>query len=284
MPRIEPAIEPGLYLVATPIGQLADITLRALDVLRSADLVACEDTRMTGRLLRRHGIKARLTPYHEHNAARARPALLAKLRVGGTVALVSDAGTPLISDPGYKLVEACIAEDIVIAVVPGASAALAALLLSGLPTDRFFFAGFLPNRTAARRSALREMATIPGTLIFFESGRRLASSLADMAAVLGDRPAAVARELTKRFEEVRRDHLPALANTYADRGAPKGEIVVVVGPPLAAAEVDDAVLDGELQQALGDHSVRDAADMVAAATGLPRRRVYSRALALSRRQ
>ena len=276
-----PRLAPGLYLVATPIGNMADITLRALDVLRGADLVACEDTRLTGRLLQRHGISARLTPYHEHNAERALPGLLARLRAGGAVALVSDAGTPLVSDPGYRLVGAVIAEGIAVTAVPGPSAAVTALLLSGLPPDRFLFGGFLPARAAARRTALQELAAVPATLVLYESPQRLAASLADMVTVLGDRPAAVARELTKLFEEVRRGSLATLAAHYAAAGPPKGEVVVTVGGPLPA-ETAPADVDAMLLRALQEGSLKEAAAHVAAATGLPRRAVYTRALALQK--
>src|SRR5690606_7848085 len=227
MPATE--LEPALYLVATPIGNASDLTLRAIETLRGADVIACEDTRLTGRLLARHGIRDRLIPYHEHNAAQARPAILERLRRGEAIALVSDAGTPLISDPGYKLVEEAIAAGLKVTAVPGPSAILTALQLSGLPSDRFMFAGFLPPRLAARRKAIGELADIPATLILFESPRRLADCLADLAAVLGDRSAAVARELTKLFEEVRRGTLGSLANQYAAEDPPKGEIVIVVG-------------------------------------------------------
>ena len=274
---------PGLYLVATPIGNLGDISIRAIATLRAADVVACEDTRMTSRLLQRYGIETRMVPYHEHNAERARPALLARLRDGGRIALVSDAGTPLISDPGYKLVAAALAEGLPVTGVPGASAALTALQLSGLPPDRFLFAGFLPSRSAARRTALQEIAAVPATLVLYESPQRLPESLVDMIAVLGDRPAAVARELTKRFEEVRRATLAELAAHYATAGPPRGEVVVVVGPPLAAPPAA-ADLDALLRAALADRSVREAAAQVAAATGLPRRTVYARALALQREE
>jgi 16S rRNA (cytidine1402-2'-O)-methyltransferase len=274
----------GLHIVATPIGNAADITLRALEVLRAADLVACEDTRVTGNLLTRYGIATRRLAYNDHNAERVRPLLLARLRRHERVALVSDAGTPLISDPGYKLVRDVIAEGLPVTMVPGASAPLAALALSGLPSDRFLFAGFLPNRSAARRQALAELAAVPATLILFESARRLDASLADMAAVLGDRPAAVARELTKRFEEVRRDSLAALAAHYGAAGPPKGEVVVVIGPPATAPRQDAAsgaaALDDMLREALAGASLRDAAAAVAIASGLPRRAVYARALAL----
>ena len=272
----------GLYLVATPIGNTADITLRALDVIARADTLACEDSRVTGKLLARHGIKARLTPYHDHNAATARPRLLAKLAAGESVALVSDAGTPLISDPGYKLVRAALDKGIAVTTVPGASAVLSALTLSGLPSDRFFFGGFLPAKRAGRRKAIAELAAIPATLVFFESMPRLAACLADLAALLGNREAAVARELTKMFEEVRRGALADLAAGYAEQGPPKGEAVIVIGPP-AREKADAEGLETKLTRALAEMSVRDAASLVAAETGLPRRQVYVRALALARR-
>ena len=276
-------LEPGLYLVATPIGNARDITLRALDVLAGAQVVACEDTRTTAKLLGMHGVAARLTAYHEHNAARVRPALLARLARGEAVALVADAGTPLISDPGYRLVAAARDAGVAVTAVPGASAPLAALCVSGLPTDRFLFAGFLPARRAARRRGLEALATVDATLLMFESARRLAGSLADMADVLGPREAAVARELTKRFEEVRRGPLGELAAHYADAGPPKGEVVVVVGPP-GPREFDDETVDARLREALAENSVRDAAASVSAMTGLPRRGLYARALALSDRR
>lgn len=282
----ERTLPSGLHIVATPIGNAADITLRALDTLRDVDLIACEDTRVTGNLLIRYGIATRRLAYNDHNAERVRPLLLERMRRNERVALVSDAGMPLVSDPGYKLVRAAIAEGLPVTTVPGASAPLAALALSGLPSDRFLFAGFLPNRSAARRHELSELAGVPATLILFESARRLGAALADMAAVLGDRPAAVAREMTKRFEDVRRDSLTALAAHYAAAGPPRGEIVVVIGPPATATAADDAAavitLDDMLRDALAGASLRDAAAAVAIASGLPRRAVYARALALSR--
>lgn len=274
-------IAPGLYLVSTPIGNLGDISRRAVETLAGADLVACEDTRMTGKLLSLLGIAASLTPYHEHNAERARPAILAKLRNGAAVALVSDAGTPLLSDPGFRLVRACREEGIPVTSIPGASALLPAVQLSGLPCDRFLFAGFLPNKTVARRKMLGELAAVPATLVFYESPQRLAESLADMEAVLGMREAAVVRELTKLHEEVRRATLQQLAAHYAESGPPKGEVAVVVGPPGAAAAPTESDLDALLARALETQSVREAAAGVAAATGLPRRQVYARALELS---
>jgi 16S rRNA (cytidine1402-2'-O)-methyltransferase len=278
-----PPLAPGLYLVATPIGNAEDMTLRALRTLRQAALIACEDTRVSGKLMQRYGITTRRIAYHDHNAETMRPQLLSRLRAGETVALISDAGTPLVSDPGFKLVQAALAQGSVVTTVPGASAPLAALLLSGLPADRFLFAGFLPPRQAARRAALAELAAVPATLIFFESAPRLAPALADMAAVLGDRPAAVARELTKLFEEVRRASLEALAAHYRAAGPPRGELVVLIGPPGAPgpAKADD--VDAALAAALRSMSLRDASLAVAAATGLPRRQVYARALTLAAR-
>lgn len=274
-------LSPGLYLVATPIGNIRDVTLRALDVLAGADILACEDTRVTAKLLRLYGITAAQTfPYHEHNAEKVRPKLMARLRDGASVALVSDAGTPLVSDPGYKLVREAVGGGIPVHAVPGASAALAALVSSGLPTDRFLFAGFPPPRQAARRDVFAALSRIPASLVFFESARRLAASLADMAAAFGPRPAAVARELTKLHEEVRHDTVEGLARHYAEAGPPKGEVVIVVAPPVPGAGSED--IDSLLRDALSLMSLRDAASAVSAATGRPRREVYARALALAR--
>jgi 16S rRNA (cytidine1402-2'-O)-methyltransferase len=280
-----PGLAPGLYLVATPIGNARDITLRALDVLAAADLLAAEDTRRTRHLLEIHGLRRdarRLVAYHDHNGAAQRPRLLAALAEGRSVALVSDAGTPLVADPGYRLAAEAITAGHPVFPVPGPSALLAALAVAGLPTDRFCFAGFLPPRAAARRRALAELAAVPATLVFYESPRRLSGSLADMATVLGaERPAAVCRELTKRFEETRRAGLGELAAHYAAAPEPKGEVVVLAGPP-AAAPPDSAVLDAALAAALASGSVKDAAATVAGALGLPRREVYARALELAR--
>ena len=269
----------GLTLVATPIGNLGDISARALEVLKGADLIACEDTRTTGRLLTLLGVSAPLTPYHDHNADQARPALLARLRQGDKVALVSDAGTPLISDPGWRLVRDCRAEGIRVTAVPGASAVLTALQLSGLPSDRFLFAGFLPNRGSARRQVARELSLVPATLIFYESPNRLADSLADLAAVLGSREAAVARELTKLYEEVVTGDLFELSNRYAEQGPPKGEIVIVVAPPAGTVATADEEIDARLdEEVAAGASVKDAAALVAAETGHPKREIYARAL------
>ncbi|HTV90433.1 MAG TPA: 16S rRNA (cytidine(1402)-2'-O)-methyltransferase [Stellaceae bacterium] len=277
------ALAAGLHLVATPIGNLGDITLRALWVLRRADRILCEDTRVTARLLARYDIKTPLAPYHDHNAERVRPAVLAALRAGATLALVSDAGTPLVSDPGYKLVRAAVAEDLPVSAAPGPSAVLTALILSGLPPDVFLFAGFLPPRPAGRRRALMQWASLAATLIFFEAPSRLAAALADMAAILGDRPAAVARELTKRHEAMQRGRLAQLAEHYRDAGAPRGEAVIVVGPPEAAtATAADADIDARLATLLARHSLRDAVALLADESGLGRRAVYARALAVQR--
>ncbi|MEX2642620.1 MAG: 16S rRNA (cytidine(1402)-2'-O)-methyltransferase [Acetobacterales bacterium] len=273
----------GLVVVATPIGNLEDLGARAARALRTADVVACEDTRTSGRLLAHLGAATPRVAYHEHNAERMRPILMKRLKAGETVALVSDAGTPLISDPGFKLVRACFQAGIVVTTVPGPSAVLAALVLAGLPTDRFYFGGFLPPKSAARRRSLEEVAALQATLLFFESAQRLPASLADMAASLGDRPAAVAREMTKLYEEVRRDGLAALAAHYAGAGPPKGEVVVVVAPPAAAETPSEETLDTRLKALLDRGvSVRDAAATVASETGAPRRALYARALALGR--
>jgi len=275
-------LEPGLYVTATPIGNLADVTLRALAVLRGADIIACEDTRVTARLLARHGIDTPLAVYHEHNAARVRPVLLARLAGGGRVALVSDAGTPLISDPGYRLVREARVQGSAVFPIPGPSAVMAALSAAGLPTDRFLFGGFLPPRRAARRAALAEFVAIRATLVFFESAQRLPETLADMAAVLGSREAVVCRELTKLYEEFRRGPLTDLAVAYGAAGPPRGEVVVVLGPPEAEA-VSDADIDQLLREALVRSGPSEAARDVAAATGRSRRDLYRRALALGPR-
>lgn len=270
----------GLYLVATPIGNLADISLRALEVLAGCDVIACEDTRVTRKLTERYGIETRLTPYHEHNAAEARPKLLARLAGGQTIALVSDAGTPLISDPGYKLVRAASEAGHAVIAVPGASAVLTALSAASLPTDRFFFEGFLPPKQAARQKRIAALASIPATLVLFESGPRLPAALADLAAGLGPRAAAICRELTKLHEEIRRDDLANLAHHYGAGGETRGEIVIVIAPPADdAAKVND--VDELLRSALIRVSVKDAVGEVALATGRPRREVYQRALALA---
>jgi 16S rRNA (cytidine1402-2'-O)-methyltransferase len=270
-----------LYLVATPIGNLGDITLRALEILRGADLIACEDTRITRRLLSHYGVATPTTAYHDHNAPTALPRLIKRLQKGEIVALVSDAGTPLVSDPGYRLVQTAISEGIPVTTAPGPVAAIAALTLAGLPTDSFLFAGFLPAKQGARRHRLEALSGVPAALIFYESPRRVPATLAEMADCLGDRPAAVVREITKLYEEVRRGSLGELAAAFAQSGPPRGEVVLVVGPPAPQAGVDDTKLDTMLDQALETMSLRDAVDHVTAASGRQRRDVYQRALALS---
>jgi 16S rRNA (cytidine1402-2'-O)-methyltransferase len=275
-------IAPGLHVVATPIGNLRDITLRALATLAAADAVLAEDTRVSRNLLAHYGIATPLVAYHEHNAAVMRPILLARLQKGDKLALISDAGTPLVSDPGFKLVAEALAANIPVTSAPGPSAVLAALVVAGLPTDRFFFEGFLPAKSGARRARIAELAAIPGTLVLFESPRRLAETLADLATVLGSRQAAVARELTKHFESVRRGGLEALAADYEREGPPKGEIVLLVAPPdQDAPALDGDALDEKIRIALERHSLKDAASVVAADTGQPRRKVYARALEIS---
>lgn len=274
-------LRPGLYIVATPIGNARDITLRALDVLAGAAAIAAEDTRVARRLLDIHGVRApALVRYDEHAAARARPGLLARLDAGEAVALTTDAGTPMVSDPGYRLIRAAIAAGHRIVPIPGASAALAALTLAGLPSDRFLFAGFPPARSGQRRQWLAELAETPATLIFFESVRRLAASLADMAAVLGEREACVGRELTKLYEEARRGSLAELAAHYGEAGPPKGEATVVVGPPAPKAAPAQADVDTLLATLLEEMSVKDAARTAADRTGLGRGGLYRRALEL----
>jgi 16S rRNA (cytidine1402-2'-O)-methyltransferase len=272
---------PGLYLVATPIGNLGDVTLRALETLAGVEMVACEDSRVTRRLFERYGITTPLITYHDHNAESVRPKVLARLAAGAAVALVSDAGTPLISDPGFKLVQAAQAAGHVVTALPGASAVLVALTASGLPTDRFYFEGFLPPREAARRSRIDELAGMPATLVLFETGPRIAAMLDDLAAALGARPAAVCRELTKLHEEIRHGDLGTLAQAYRDGAETRGEFVVVVGAPTKTEAVGEVDLDAMLRRAFATASLKDAVEAVVAATGEKRRIVYQRALTLT---
>ena len=271
-------LAPGLYIVATPIGNLSDLSPRAADVLRAADVIAVEDSRVTAKLLGHIGVKRPMTPYHDHNADRVRPELLARMG-HGAVALVSDAGTPLISDPGYKLVRDARAAGVAVTTIPGPCAAVAALTLAGLPTDRFFFLGFLPPKSGARAAAIAEVASVKATLILYESGPRLAAALTALRDGLGDREAAVAREISKKFEETVTGTLSQLAARYAE-APPKGEIVIVVGPPGEAEAPAEADVDAALREAMARLSTSRAAAEVAAALGLPRRDVYERALAL----
>jgi 16S rRNA (cytidine1402-2'-O)-methyltransferase len=280
--ELVPPLGPGLYIVATPIGNLGDISARALRVLAGVQLIACEDTRVTGKLLHHFGISTRMTPYHDHNADKARPGLIARA-AAEPVALVSDAGTPLISDPGYKLVAEARAAGVNVVAVPGPSAAIAALSIAGLPTTRFLFAGFLPSKAGARAAAIAELAAVPATLVFYESGPRLAAMLAALRDGLGDRPAAVGRELTKRHEEMIGGSLSDLAARWAD-APPKGELAVIVGPPLPAPAPAATDIDSALATALETMRVKDAARHVADALGLHKSDVYARALALKNGQ
>lgn len=275
-------IEPALYLVATPIGNLGDITIRALETLAAADVVACEDTRVTRVLLQRYGIARRPVAYHEHNAQTAGQTLIAALEDERSVALVSDAGTPLVSDPGFRLVESALAAGHKVVSVPGASAPLAALAASGLPSDSFFFAGFLPNRQKARRERLAALQSVPATLIFFESPHRIVDALADCVAVMGEaRRAAVGRELTKAFEETRRGTLGELAALYRAGGTVKGEIVLVIAPP-AAADTVALDVDAVLTELVETMPPAMAASEAAKLTGRPRRELYQRLLSMKR--
>ncbi|MDE2182582.1 MAG: 16S rRNA (cytidine(1402)-2'-O)-methyltransferase [Alphaproteobacteria bacterium] len=269
-------LAPGLYVTATPIGNARDVTLRALDVLAGVDLIAAEDTRVTAKLLAIYGLEKPLQPYNDHNGAEQRPRLLKRLREGRRIALVSDAGTPLVSDPGYKLVRESVAQGIAVHAIPGACAPLAGLTLAGLPTDKFLFAGFLPTRAGERKTVLEGLKAVAATLVFFESPQRLGEALADLAGVLGPRPAAVTRELTKLHEEIRRGDLAALAAAYAGE-TPKGEITLVVGPP-PAAEADMRKVDAALARALEFMPLRAAVDLVAEMLDAPRRDVYAHAL------
>ena len=268
-------LEPGLYIVATPIGNLQDLSPRAASVLAAADLIAVEDSRVTAKLLRHIGAKRPMTPYHDHNADRVRPGLIEQMR-DKAVALVSDAGTPLISDPGYKLVRDARAAGVKVVTIPGPNAAIAALTLAGLPTDRFAFFGFLPPKAAARATAIAEAGRFDGTLVFYESGPRLGAALAALHAGLGDRDSAVVREISKRFEESVTGTLAELAKRYAE-SPPKGEIVIVVGPPPEAGPADAAEIDAALKEAMTRLSPSRAAAEVAERLGVPKRSVYERA-------
>jgi len=268
--------------VATPIGNLGDITLRALQTLAGVDVIACEDSRITRRLTERYAIASRLIPYHDHNAEAARPKILQRLAQGGSVALVSDAGTPLISDPGFKLVREACAAGFAVHALPGPSSVLTALSVAALPTDRFFFEGFLPAKASQRRSRIAELVRIPASLVLFESGPRIADTLADLAATFGTREASICRELTKLHEEVRRDELPTLAAHYAGDAETRGEFVVVIAPPSEEAQPQAEDVDAMIRSALARISVKDAVAEIVAATGLPRRDVYQRALELAK--
>jgi 16S rRNA (cytidine1402-2'-O)-methyltransferase len=272
---------PGLHLVATPIGNLGDITLRALETLAGVDIIACEDTRITRRLTERYAISALLKPYHEHNAALARPKILEKLSQGASIALVSDAGTPLISDPGFKLVrEVCAAGHKVLAL-PGPSSVLTALSVAALPTDRFFFEGFLPSKQGARRARLTELSRIDATLVMFDSGNRVQDTLADLAEIMAGRDAAICREMTKMHEDIRRAPVAELARS-ADTLETRGEFVLVIGPPARTLAMAADELDDLLRSSLGRDSVKDAVAHAVEVSGRPRREIYARALELVR--
>ena len=271
-------LAPGLYIVATPIGNLSDLSPRAASVLAAADVIAVEDSRVTAKLLHHIGVRRPMLPYHDHNAERVRPELLARMR-DGAVALVSDAGTPLISDPGYKLVREAREAGIPVTTIPGPSAAIAALTLAGLPTDRFLFLGFLPPKAGARAAALAEVATLRATLVLYESGPRLAAALETLRQGLGDREAAVVREISKKFEETATGTLSELGARYAD-APPKGEIVIVVGPPGEAEAANEQEVDAALREAMAQLSPSRAAAEVAENLRLPKRDLYRRAMEL----
>ncbi len=278
-----PKAAPGLHLVATPIGNLGDITLRALETLAAVDIIACEDTRITRRLTERYAISALLKPYHEHNAALARPKILERLAQGASIALVSDAGTPLISDPGFKLVREVCAAGFQVIALPGPSSVLTALAVAALPTDRFFFEGFLPPKQAARRARLTELSRIDATLVMFESGNRVQDTLADLAGIMGDRDAAICRELTKLHEEIKRGPVSQLA-LAADTLETRGEFVLVIGPPVGTTVMAADELDELLLNSLRHDSVKDAVAHAVELSGRPRREIYARALELSKRR
>jgi len=276
-------LEAGLYLVATPIGNLRDITLRALDILGSADLIACEDTRMTGKLLSLLGFpKKKLFPYHDHNADKERPHLIEKIEKGAAIALVSDAGMPLISDPGYKLVRDCAEKNLYVTSLPGANAPLTALQLSGLPSDTFTFLGFLPQKTKARQKDLEDWKDSQSTLILFESATRIESCCKDIKTVLGNRPVALVRELTKKFEEVWRGPITEIIARLENGETPKGEIVLVIGAADKQKPIAESDLDKSLHDALETLSFKESVEVVTHQTGLPKKQVYARALELKK--
>ena len=271
---------PGLHVTATPIGHLGDVTLRALETLAGADEIFCEDTRVTAKLTSRYGIRTPLKPYHDHNAAKLRPHIITRLKEGRAIALVSDAGTPLVSDPGYKLIAAVIAEGLPLHVLPGASAPLTALIQSGLPPDRFMFLGFLPEKQGERRRRLEALKSAEATLIAFESPHRIAATLADIAAIMGARPVAVTRELTKLYEEILRGPAPDIAAQLAARVSIKGEITLVIAPPTEEGAPDSAAIDRELIAAASELSPSAAASLVARRSGLAKKDLYARLLEL----
>ena len=277
-----PKAVPGLHLVATPIGNLGDITIRALETLAGVDVIACEDTRISRRLTERYCISAVLKQYHEHNAAAARPKILERLAQGGSIALISDAGTPLISDPGFKLVREVYEAGHDVIALPGPSSVLAALTLAALPTDRFYFEGFLPSKQMARRARITELSRIDATLVMFDSGNRVQETLQDLALIMPERDAAICRELTKMHQEIRRASVSDLAKVAGELET-RGEFVLVIGPPAADAQtISQNDLDEMLRAALLRESVKDAVAQAMEVSGRPRREIYARALELSR--
>ena len=283
-PSVKNAICSGLYIVSTPIGNAQDFSHRALDTIKNVNMVICEDTRITKKLFSIHKVSNQLITYRDDNAQRVRPFIISLLKKGQSLALISDAGTPLISDPGYKLVQMCIEEKIMVTAVPGASSILTALVLSGLPSDKFFFYGFLPNKSLRRKSVLKALKTIPGTLIFFESSKRLIASLTDIYSVIGDRNVSIARELTKLFEDIRRGNIKDIINWYKKSGAPKGEITILVGPAKHPLLIDLATLDKKIKQTLISNSTKEAADLISKETKLSKQKVYSRILFIKKLQ
>lgn len=270
-------LQRGLYIVATPIGNLSDITLRALEILKNCDLIACEDTRVSQKLLSHYGIHKPLISYHDHNADQRRPQIFDKISNGQSIALISDAGTPLISDPGYKLVRECYEKSLPVTFLPGPSSVIAGLVLSGMPTDRFVFAGFVQKKTFS------ELTSLPMTLVFFEASQRLMTTLIDMKASFANRTVSVVREITKLFEEVRRGSFDELIEEYTQKGPPKGEVVLVLSPPLSTFPSSENI-DEILQETLKTHSIRDACTLVSGTLGIPRQHVYQRALLLKKEQ
>lgn len=273
-------LKPGLYLVSSPIGNLRDITFRALDILSSVDLIICEDTRITGKLLNAYGFKKKMQVYNDHSSDAMREKIINIMNGGQSVAILSDAGTPLVSDPGYKLVQSAIQSNLYVTTIPGANAVLPALQLSGLPSDNFSFLGFLPPKTTARQKTLQKWQEVPGTLLLYETGPRLVDSLTDMHHVLGNRHAAVMRELTKMYEEAARGSLSELIRYYRENGAPKGEIVIAIGHAVEE-KISTVSIEKQLKQALETMSVRDAAEVVSKATGKPKKTIYTLALKLA---
>ncbi len=277
--QLAPTLPAGLHVTATPIGNLGDVTLRALATLAAADVILCEDTRITSRLLERYGIKRPMKPYHEHNAEKVRPAIIAALQSGAAYALVSDAGVPLVSDPGYRLVKSCIENDVAVTALPGASAVLTALALSGLPTDCFTFIGFLPQRQKARHDLLKQFKAVPSTLIAFESPHRIIDALADVSMALGDRRVAVARELTKLHEEVLRGTAEEVRHILSQRESVKGEICLVIAPPEESSEqANDDDIENAITVALSENPASKAAALVAKTLGMPKEDIYARIL------